>query len=62
MVCCLFYPFSITSIYFLKEIGWREHSDKIIVVATDEQFHYAGDGRVIWHFFLRVFIYLLIFI
>ncbi|KAH9415164.1 Integrin beta-1 [Dermatophagoides pteronyssinus] len=29
-----------------EEIGWREHSDKIIVVATDEEFHYAGDGKL----------------
>ena len=33
-------------IFFLLEIGWREHSDKIIVVATDEEFHYAGDGKL----------------
>ncbi|KAF7491918.1 Integrin beta-1 [Sarcoptes scabiei] len=29
-----------------EEIGWRENSDKIIVVATDEEFHYAGDGKL----------------
>ena len=29
-----------------EEIGWRDQSDKIIVVATDEEFHYAGDGKV----------------
>ncbi|CAM6032044.1 unnamed protein product, partial [Sphagnum compactum] len=27
-------------------IGWRNKSDKIVVVATDEVFHYAGDGKV----------------
>ena len=31
---------------FIQEIGWRPHSDKIIVVASDEEFHYAGDGKV----------------
>jgi protocadherin alpha len=34
-----------------KEIGWRDQSDKIIVVATDEEFHYAGDGKVCIHFY-----------
>jgi len=29
------------------EIGWRPLSDKIIVVATDEDFHYGGDGMVV---------------
>lgn len=29
-----------------KEIGWRPQSDKIIVVATDEEFHYGGDGWI----------------
>ncbi|CAG2117865.1 unnamed protein product, partial [Medioppia subpectinata] len=29
-----------------QEIGWRDQSDKIIVVATDEEFHYAGDGKL----------------
>lgn len=29
-----------------SEIGWRPQSDKIIVVATDEEFHYAGDGKL----------------
>lgn len=31
---------------FTVEIGWRPQSDKIIVVASDEEFHYGGDGRV----------------
>ncbi|XP_054158401.1 integrin beta-PS-like [Oppia nitens] len=29
-----------------RQIGWRDQSDKIIVVATDEEFHYAGDGKL----------------
>lgn len=28
------------------QIGWRQQSDKIIVVATDEEFHLAGDGKL----------------
>jgi hypothetical protein len=27
-------------------IEWRKKSDKIVVVATDYVFHYAGDGKV----------------
>lgn len=37
-----------------SEIGWRPQSDKIIVVATDEEFHYAGDGKV-YNFICVVF-------
>jgi len=29
-----------------QQIGWRDQSDKIIVVATDAEFNYAGDGKV----------------
>lgn len=28
------------------EIGWRNESRKLIVVATDGLFHIAGDGKV----------------
>jgi Integrin beta chain VWA domain len=31
-----------------KEIGWRDQANKIVVVATDAGFHYAGDGKVIY--------------
>lgn len=36
----------ILNTFNFSEIGWRPQSDKIIVVATDEEFHYAGDGKV----------------
>lgn len=27
-----------------KEIGWRENARRIVLVATDADFHIAGDG------------------
>lgn len=30
-----------------NRIGWREQSRKIILFATDEDFHYAMDGKLI---------------
>lgn len=29
-----------------REIGWRNISRKILLVATDGRFHWAGDGKV----------------
>eukprot|EP00118_Oscarella_pearsei_P028848 m.3091 g.3091 ORF g.3091 m.3091 type:complete len:808 (+) comp9048_c0_seq1:244-2667(+) len=29
-----------------KEINWRQNALKLLVIATDEQFHAAGDGRL----------------
>jgi hypothetical protein len=30
----------------VKEIGWRNNSRRILLVATDDDFHKAGDGAV----------------
>ncbi|RWS22001.1 Integrin beta-PS-like protein [Leptotrombidium deliense] len=29
-----------------QKIGWRNQSTKLLVIATDASFHYAGDGRL----------------
>lgn len=29
-----------------KDIGWRDNARKIILFATDETSHFAGDGKV----------------
>jgi len=29
-----------------EHIGWRNQSRKLVVVSTDGEFHYAGDGMV----------------
>ncbi|XP_065199019.1 integrin beta pat-3-like [Sycon ciliatum] len=29
-----------------EQIGWREKSRKVMIVATDEKYHSAGDGRL----------------
>lgn len=29
-----------------KQIGWRNHSRRLVLFSTDSGFHYAGDGKV----------------
>ena len=38
-----------------NDIGWREKARRLLVFSTDAGFHYAGDGKVIFHFFYLFF-------
>lgn len=29
-----------------EQIGWRKDSTRLLLFATDQTFHYAGDGKV----------------
>jgi len=33
-----------------EAIGWRDNSRRILLVATDDGFHIAGDGKVIFNY------------
>lgn len=33
-----------------REIGWRDQARRLLVFSTDAGFHYAGDGKVLWHY------------
>jgi hypothetical protein len=38
-----------------KEIGWREQARKIIILATDRDFHYALDGKLVGKRFFNTY-------
>jgi len=31
------------------DIGWRDKARKLLVLSTDSEFHYAGDGKVCYN-------------